>query len=101
MNASHSKSKGWTDNTLEGTMTVPIGKGGRLVLHAGTSKGFVPNALLMFRSKKTGDYHEEMDHNRFCKWFEEQLLPNIDPNSVIVIDNAPYHTCLLYTSRCV
>lgn len=93
VNASHSESKGWTDNTLEGTMTVPIGKGGRLiVLHAGTSKGFVPNALLMFRSKKTGDYHEEMDHNRFYKWFEEQLLPNIDPNSVIVMDNAPYHT---------
>ena len=30
--------------------------------------GFIPNALLMFQSKKTGDYHEEMDGDRFKKW---------------------------------
>lgn len=33
-----------------------------------------------------------MDQNVFLKWFETQLLPNVKPNSVIVMDNAPYHT---------
>jgi hypothetical protein len=43
-------------------------------------------------SQGKGDYHEEMDAKRFENWFSGQLLPNIPPNSVIVIDNASYHT---------
>ena len=33
-----------------------------------------------------------MDSYNFEKWFKEQLLPNLGPNSVIVMDNAPYHS---------
>ncbi|KAJ4448601.1 hypothetical protein ANN_28369 [Periplaneta americana] len=74
-------------------MPGPIGKGGRfIVLRAGTSHGFVGGALLLFKSKKTVDYHEVMDHDRFCRWFKEQLLPNIEEKRVIVMDNAPYHS---------
>ncbi|XP_072392337.1 uncharacterized protein [Diabrotica undecimpunctata] len=36
-----------------------------------------------------------MTAHLFEKWFKEQLLPNIPPNSVIVIDNAFYHSRLL------
>lgn len=62
----------------------------------------------MFQSKKnTGDYHNEMNSerlmgiihiylmlytSRFEEWFKDTLLPNIDPNSLIVMDNASYHS---------
>lgn len=75
-------------------LRAPSGKGGRLiVLHAGSAEGFVDGAALVFRAKKgAGDYHTEMDAPRFQKWFVEQLLPNIKPRSVIVMDNASYHS---------
>ena len=72
-------------------MKVPIGKGSRLILlHAGGFHGFVPGAMLLFKSKSTRDYHEE------TRWFKEALLPNLKPNSVIVMDNAPYHSVQLH-----
>ena len=47
----------------------------------------------MFQAKKDdGDYHGEMNAASYEKWFREQLLPNIPPNSVIVLDNASYHS---------
>ena len=33
-----------------------------------------------------------MDSARFKNWFEENLLPNLEPETVIVMDNAPYHS---------
>lgn len=71
------------------------GKGSRfIVLHAGGEQGFVQDALLMFRSKNgvKGDYHDCMDHEKFKKWFEEQLLPNLEERSLIIMDNASYHS---------
>ena len=46
---------------------------------------------LDFESKKSCDYHEEMNSAVYEKWFRRivHLLP---PNSVIVIDNASYHS---------
>lgn len=93
VNACHSRSKGWPDNSLLVTMLVPTGRGGRLIIcHTGTASGFVSNAPLLFKSKKTGSYHEEMDGVTFAKWFTRQLIPNIPPKSVIVMNNAPYHS---------
>ena len=40
----------------------------------------VNNTLLIFCSRKTGDYHEKMDQHVFWKWFETQHLPNVNPN---------------------
>ena len=90
--------KCWTDK--DGTLgpKTKSGKGGRfIVLHAGGDQGFIPGALLMFRSKNgnKGDYHDSMNGNTFKKWFTEQLLPNIPPRSLIVMDNAPYHSVRL------
>lgn len=79
-------------------LRAPSGKGGRLiVLHAGSENGFVDGASLVFRAKKsvTSDYHSEMDGPRFERLFKEQLLPNIEPRSVIVMDNASYHSVQL------
>ena len=39
-----------------------------------------------------GDYHGEMSSATFEEWWNEKLLPNIPSNSLIVMDNAPYHS---------
>lgn len=36
-----------------------------------------------------------MTADLFEKWLKEQLLPNLQPNSVIVMDNASYHSRIL------
>ncbi|XP_037529197.1 uncharacterized protein LOC119406529 [Rhipicephalus sanguineus] len=79
-------------------LRAPSGKGGRLiVLHAGSENGFVDGESLVFRAKNSvaSDYHSEVDGPRFERWFKEQILPNIEPRSVIVMDNAPYHSVQL------
>ncbi|CAH2097945.1 unnamed protein product [Euphydryas editha] len=92
LNANHSISKSWTDDTAASTSAVPIGKGERLIIcHAGTAKGFVADALLAFKSKKSGDYHEEMNAEIYENWFREMLMLLEEP-SIIFIDNAPYHS---------
>lgn len=96
VNARHSRTIAWTDDSARGTMKAPVGKGSRLILlHAGTINGFVPNALLLFSSKKSGDYHEEMTATKFKEWFVHSLLPNIEKNSTIIMDNASYHSVQL------
>jgi len=50
---------------------------------------------LVFEAKKrTGDYHGQMNWENFSKWFETQLLPNIAPESIVILDNASYHNVL-------
>lgn len=46
----------------------------------------------MFRVKKnTSDYRDEMNGDTFREWME-RILPKLRPNSVIVMDNASYHS---------
>ena len=72
---------------------VPIGKGQRLiVVDPGGVEGQVPGTDLVFRSKMNSvDYNDEINSEHFIKWFTQQLLPNIPPTSVIILDNASYH----------
>jgi transposase len=74
----------------------PTGKGERLIImNAITKCGWVPGAKLVFKStRKTGDYHGQMNWDLFKKWFTEMLLPNIPENSLIIMDNASYHNLL-------
>ena len=78
----------------------PTGKGERLIIiHAMTKNGWIPGAPLTFKStKKTGDYHGQMHHDLFTKWFTEQLLPHRPKNALIIMDNAPYHNVLSHHS---
>lgn len=70
----------------------PSGKGKRLIIaHIGSSTGFVDGGLLCFISGKTGDYHEDMNADVYEKWFKDILI-RLEPNSVIVLDNASYHS---------
>ncbi|XP_060855452.1 uncharacterized protein LOC132933150 [Metopolophium dirhodum] len=107
VNAGDCTSKTWVDTTvrshrdafLKGLSTGavnPSGKGKRLiVLHIGSEDGFLPGGLLCFESKKnTSDYHDEMNGNTFREWMEG-ILPLLQPNSVIVMDNASYHSVKL------
>lgn len=64
-----------------------------IVVHAGHENGFVPNALLVYSTKsKLADYHHDMNASNFNKWLEEKLIPNLDKPSVVVMDNASYHS---------
>jgi len=71
----------------------PMAKGKRLiVVHIGSEKGFVDGGLLVFESKKgSADYHEEMNGDVFLDWLKG-VIPLLKDNSVIVMDNAPYHS---------
>lgn len=103
VNAGHVKNKVWQDKTikspkdafLKGLSTglrSPKGKGSRLiVVHMGCEEGFLKDGLMVFQSKSTADYHEEMTGNVFEDYFRE-LLPSLEDNSVVVLDNAPYHS---------
>ena len=49
--------------------------------------GLVEGAYLIFEAKNSkGDYHQQFDFQRFHTWFEEQLLPNLSSNCLIVLD---------------
>lgn len=53
------------------------------------------NAHLVFKAGQcSGDYHGQMNRENFTKWLTEKLLCNIPENSVVVLDNAPYHSVL-------
>lgn len=67
-----------------------------IIVHAGGKNGFVPNAGLIFKANSTsGDYYGQMNATKFRKWILEKLLPNISSNTVVVMDNAPYHCVVL------
>ena len=74
----------------------PTGKGERLIIiNAITQFGWIPGSKLVFKStRKTGDYHGQMNWDLFRKWFTEMLLPNIPKDSLIIMDNASYHNTL-------
>lgn len=88
--------KGWTNGSTSFSLDVPPSRGKRIIiLHAGNENGFVKNGLLLSAKNIKGsaaDYHSDMNSELFEKWFENTLLPNIAPNSVIVMDNATYHS---------
>lgn len=96
VNKNHSNDFTWYYGEDGPWIQKPTGKGERLIiLNAITQDGWVPNAKVVFKSKKkTGDYHGQMNAELFQKWFSERLLPNIPENSLIIIDNASYHNTL-------
>ncbi|KAJ4425806.1 hypothetical protein ANN_27432 [Periplaneta americana] len=92
IHTSHTTPYAWSDNSLQGLFS-PVSKGQRLIIiHGGGENGFVPNAHVRFRSQqKSGDYHSDMNFANYEKWLKERLIPNLPQNSVLVVDNAPYH----------
>ncbi len=96
VNKNHSNDFIWYSGEDGAWIQKPTGKGERLIIiNAITKAGWIHGAKLVFKStKKTGDYHGQMNIGLFLKWFTEKLLPNIPDRSLIVMDNAPYHNTL-------
>ena len=96
VNKNHSKDFVWYYDDDGPWIQKPTGKGERLIImNAITKDGWVPGAKVTFKStRKTGDYHGQMNQTMFTKWFEEKLLPNIPARSLIIMDNAAYHNIL-------
>lgn len=97
IHSSHTTPHSWYDSTGAGTRA-PVSKENRLIIvHAGGEAGFVPDALLIYKSSaQTGDYHGEMNSDIFIKWLREKLTPNSQPRSVLVLDNASYHSVQIW-----
>jgi len=96
INKNHSNDYTWYWGEDGPWVKKPTGKGDRLIIiNAVTRNGWVPNAKLVFKStKKTGDYHGQMNYELFSRWFENELLAHIPKESLIIMDNASYHNTL-------
>lgn len=96
IHASYSVKKCWQREDEQGVLTSDSVGARWIIVHAGGEMGFIPNGLLIFKSQsKSGDYHDDMNKTNFMKWLQDKLVPNLPPNSLIVMDNAPYHTVKL------
>ncbi|XP_050063318.1 uncharacterized protein LOC126552652 [Aphis gossypii] len=97
VNQNHSRSIIWQNNEGTEGLKVPIGKGGRLIVcHAGCARyGFIKDSKLVFRSNtgNTTYYHNQMNAEVYKEWFFE-LLNHLEEPSIIVMDNASYHSTL-------
>ncbi len=100
VNKNHSNDYIWYSGEDGPWVQKPTGKGDRLIIiNAISMNGWVRGAKLVFKStRKTGDYHGQMNWELFKKWFIEMLLPNIPENSNIIMDNASYHNRLAESS---
>lgn len=106
-NVNEAPTRAWRDTVAEAApyqarkdgltlgLRVASGRGKRLIIvNAIQESGPVKDALWVYRSgKQTSpeDYHEEMDSHNFERWFAK-LLCNLEPKSVIIMDNASYHS---------
>lgn len=90
--------KGWQDSSSKCALDVPASRGKRIsILHCGSKNGWVPNALLLSAKNIKDcslDYHQDMTSELFENWMKNSLLPNIPQGSVVVYDNASYHSSL-------
>lgn len=96
VNKNHSNDYIWYFDDDGPWIQKPTGKGERLIIiNAMSASGWISGAKLVFAStRKTGDYHGQVNNSLFMKWFEEKLLINIPKNSLIIMDNAAYHNVL-------
>ena len=110
-NTNHSLGSTWYhDEDEEGAaVDCPSGKGLRLVMLTGITEEFgmidvngqavfhpstMPSLMLFQARKNTGDYHQNMDNDMFCRWLEHYVLPSARAQNIQLIpvfDNASYH----------
>lgn len=60
--------------------------------------GFVANSAWWFipkgKNAHGGDYHKSFNSHNFLAWFRQNLMPNLNRPSLIIMDNAAYHKTL-------
>ncbi|XP_045495965.1 uncharacterized protein LOC123694545 [Colias croceus] len=92
IHALYAGNKFWQTSTVSGIKKNYSAKPCWIITHAGGEDGFIDGALFMFKSElKTGDNQDTLNSGVFINWINESLIPNIPKNSIIVMDNAPYH----------
>ena len=93
----------WLPPSGETGRKLPASRGQRFViLHCGSEKiGFLPGCDLVFASKSNDgrDYHSEMNGRIFFQWVQDKLIPALPSESVIVMDNASYHSVQVEGTR--
>ena len=89
----------YTGETFVDTSNTPKGsaKGyGLVIVHAGGMDGYIENALHMFEASRNIDESlHYLSSDDYIQWMTDQLIPNLKPNSVVVIDN-PFYQNLLH-----
>lgn len=95
VNQNHTRNFTWQNSENSEELKVPTSKGGRIIIcHAGSSSfGFVKDCKLVFhcKSSTSEDYHSQMNSEVFKGWFIK-MLNNLKEPSIIVMDNASYHS---------
>ena len=89
--------RSWQDENVK-SVRKPEGYEGKrfIVVHAGSKLGFIDDASLLFASKsQKEDYHGEMNAEMFRKWLTEHLINNLEEPSLIILDNASYHSTVI------
>jgi hypothetical protein len=77
---------------VQGIMATGNASNRLIIVRIGSEKGFLAGGLLIYKAgAATGDYHGQINAENFEKWMSLQVLPNLPPGSVVVMDNAPYH----------
>ncbi|XP_050509145.1 uncharacterized protein LOC126886315 [Diabrotica virgifera virgifera] len=88
--------KGWSNDNVKCKVNVPPSRGKRIcILHCGGEDGWVTDSLLLSAKDIKDsclDYHQDITGELLESWFKNNLLPNLADNSVIVLDNASYHS---------
>lgn len=72
----------------------PSGQGPRFILvHAITTEGWVQGAQVVLQAqRRPGDDHGQRDFEHGRRWFRDAFLPHLPSASLMVMENAPYHT---------
>ena len=60
--------------------------------HIGSEDGFLDECGECFVGKYSSDYHNEMNSVHFQRWWKDNVPPRLPDKSVVVIDNAKYHS---------
>jgi hypothetical protein len=85
--------KCWQDESNIGVLVDVNAKNRLIILPVGSISGFLQNTELIYKAGNSkGDYHCQMNHVNFEKWVWDKLVWSLPTNSVVVMDNAPYHS---------
>jgi hypothetical protein len=85
--------KCWQGPGIRGVMDTVSGSNRPIFVHIRSKDDFLPGAQLAYKANsRSGDYHGQMNYDDFFQWITHKVIPNLPPNSVVVMDNVPYHS---------
>jgi hypothetical protein len=67
------------------------------VPHRTSKTGFIPDSKKLFRScpqRSDSNYNSEMNADSFKDWFANRFLSYLEEGSIIIMDNASYHSTI-------